>query len=44
MGSHKKSAKEKNLNVDSELDLTEEDEFDSDDTEFLHKTIPGITL
>ena len=43
MGSHKKSIKEKNLNIDSELDVTE-DEFDSDDTEFLHKTIPGITL
>ena len=32
------------MNVDSEIDLTEEDEFDSDDTEFLHKKIPGITL
>ena len=26
------------------MDMTEEDEFDSDDTEFLHKKIPGITL
>lgn len=40
--SNTKSNKNDKLNIDSELEMTGNDDFDSDDTEFLHKTIPGI--
>ena len=37
------SGKGQHLNFDSELEMTQDD-IASDDTEFLHKTIPSITV